>query len=347
MTGNDVEAPADGRFDGLVDRIDAAQRRVPAVAFPLAVLRKFTNDRGGKLAAVLAYYAFLSIFPLLLVATAVLGRVLAGNADLQRRLLDSALSQFPVIGAQLTQAQELKASSLVAFVVGVIGALFGGLRAMQVAQDAMNDVWNISRRERPNFVRLRARALLVLVAIGGMLIASVVLSAAATQVPLALFGRLALVLGSVGANIVTFLLAFQILTIQRQPWRDLLPGAIGAGIAWWLLQILGAWFVDRALRNATEVYGTFASVIGLLALFHLQAMVTLIAAEVNVVLARRLWPRSLTGRNLTDADRRAALDEATASIDLPGASVDVRFDDRTSDETGLIPSHDDPHQAGR
>src|SRR5690242_15598245 len=134
--------------DRLLERIDAWQRGRRWSAFTFGVVKKFGDDQAGNLAALIAYYAFFSIFPLLLVLTTVLGRVLAGNADLQQRLLDSALGQFPVIGEELRPGAGGIPGSGLALAVGVIGALWGGMGAVQATQNAMNGVWNVPLKNR-------------------------------------------------------------------------------------------------------------------------------------------------------------------------------------------------------
>jgi uncharacterized BrkB/YihY/UPF0761 family membrane protein len=106
-------------------------------------------------------------------------------------------------------------------------------------------------------------------------------------------------------NSAIFLVAFRVLTDIELGWRALLPGVVIAGVGWTVLQLAGGYILARRLTTASETYGTFAVVLGLVSWLYLQAQLTLFAAEVNVVRRRRLWPRSLTGRNLTDADRRA------------------------------------------
>ncbi len=318
-----------GRERGLLDRLDAFQRRSRPLGFAVGVQRKFASDQAGRLAAVLAYYTFFSFFPLLLVVTTVLGWALASHSGLRTQLLDSVLAQFPVVGSSLrdqSSFQPLKGSATT-LAVGIAGALWGGLRAMQAAQSAMNDVWDIPLRDRPNAIQLRVRALLVLAVVGAGLLGTVALANVATLSPVPAAGRVALLVGTVAADAATFLVAFQVLTARRLPWPDLVPGAVLAGIGWFVVQLAGTWFVTRAIKGAGDVYGTFASVIGFLTLFHIQAQIALWAAEVNVVWTRHLWPRSLTGRDLTEADRRAVIDEASASLRHAGEHLDVRFDD--------------------
>ena len=92
-------------FAGTLDR---AQRRFPPVSFPLAVLYKFWDDQGNYLAAIVTYFAFIAIFPLLLLGTSILGFFLQGNPHLQQELLNSALRQFPIIGSALGQPEGVK-----------------------------------------------------------------------------------------------------------------------------------------------------------------------------------------------------------------------------------------------
>ena len=93
-------------------------------------------------------------------------------------------------------------------------------------------------------------------------------------------------------NVGVFWLSFRIATAWKVPWRDLRIGAAIAAVCWQVLQVVGGYVVSHQLHRASELYGTFGIVLGLLAWLFLQAEVTLYAAEVDVVLARRLWPRS-------------------------------------------------------
>ncbi len=110
----------------VTQRLDRMQRRHPVLGFPLAVLYKFVDDQGSYLAALITYYGFLSLFPLLLLMTSVLGFVLGGDAHLQQRVLNSTLSQFPVIGSRLGDPKGLRGSGA-GLVIGLLGAVYGGL----------------------------------------------------------------------------------------------------------------------------------------------------------------------------------------------------------------------------
>jgi YihY family inner membrane protein len=286
--------------------VDTVQRRHAFLAFPYAVVKKFGDDDGGQLAGLIAYYGFFSLFPLLLVLVSVLGYVLAGDPHLRERIVGSALDQFPVIGSSLAGHAGLHAlrGSWISIVIGTLTALWAGLGVIQTAEHAMNRVWNVPRSRWPNFVFRRVRALAVLGVLGLAVVASSLLSGyGSSGVPSSAMAVLTDVV-AVLINLVWFLVAFQLLTAMPLRWRDLVPGALCAALAWTVLQFAGGYYVSHELRAASNVYGTFALVIALLIWIGLGAQVTLLSAEVNVVRVQHLWPRSLVQPPITDGDER-------------------------------------------
>src|SRR5918999_650685 len=119
----------------LLGRVDRYQRANAWLGFPIAVFKKFGEDRAGQLAALVAYYGFFAMFPLLLVAVTVLGYVLGGDVSAQERVLDSALSQFPVIGDQIRENIGVISGSGAALAVGIGRALWAGLAGLKAAQN--------------------------------------------------------------------------------------------------------------------------------------------------------------------------------------------------------------------
>lgn len=307
---------------------DRFQQRRRAVGFPLAVLQKYSDDQGAYLAATISYYAFFSIFPLLLVFTTVLGFVLGGHGHLYKSLVDSALGQFPVIGHQL-HTHSLEGSGL-ALGLGIAGALWAGMRVFLAAQNAMNHVWGVPYRRRPDFLRQRLRALELLVLLGGGILASTVLSG------LGSFGAsygIAWKIGSIALstllNVALFWVAFRVLTAKDVTWRQLRGGAIGAAVAYEILQALGGYYVGHAVKGASQTYGTFALVIGLLSWIYLAAHITLLAAEGNVVATRHLWPRSFSvvfEQPATAADKHALTQRTKVEERRQDETVEVEFE---------------------
>jgi YihY family inner membrane protein len=315
--------------------VDRLQRRQSLLGFPFAVVRKFGDDRAGQHAALLAYYGFFSLFPLLLVFVTVLGLLLDGNPELEQHVLDTALAQFPVIGDQiLAQVSSIQGSG-VRLAVGIVGTLWGGLGVTQSAQDAMNAVWTVPYRRRPGYLPRMARGLALLVLLGGGVLTATVL-AELTTVPGR--GPASRILELAAALLVDFLVAifaFQVLTATALRWRRLVPGAVVAALGWLVLQAVGGYYVNRTLREASLVYGLFALVIGLLTWLYVGARFLLFAAEVNVVLARRLWPRSLLQPPLTGPDKRVLIALAEVEEHRPGQDVEVTFSaeaDRPEDD---------------
>lgn len=320
----------------VVARIDAYQRRHRWIGFPLAVVYKFGDDQGPYLAALIAYYGFLSLFPLLLLLVTILGFALHGNPGLQARLLDSALGEFPIVGSQLRQNVHALSGSGTGLVVGVVGTLYGSLGVAGAIQNAFNRVWAVPRNERPNPIASRLRSLLLLLVLGAGVLVTTALSGLTTGAD-ALGASVAgaLRLGAIPlatiANIGVFMLALRVLTATQVPTRQLRLGAVAAGVGWEVAQLLGTYLVTHVLKGADEAYGVFGLVLGLLAWIYLLAVVTVMAAEINVVAERRLWPRALltpfTDRvRLTPGDERAYTGYAESERHKGFETVDVDFE---------------------
>jgi YihY family inner membrane protein len=313
--------------------VDAFQKRHAAIAFPFAVFKKFGDDQAGNLAALIAYYGFFSLFPLLLVLVTVLGMVLRNNPDLQTRILDSALANFPVIGTEISRNVHALEGSGVTLALGIALTLWSGLGVIKATQAAMNTVWNVPFQHRPNFLKSTLRALIMLGVLGVLTLASAAagtIGGGSDQWWLVILG----VAVSLVTNLFLFLLAFRILTSENLTWGDVLPGAAVGSVAWSTLQALGGYYVTHQLQGASEVYGTFAMVIGLLAWIFIGAQVTLLAAEVNVVRKRHLWPRSLVQPPFTDADVQAMTNYAKQEDRRPEERIDVEVQGRRSDAGG-------------
>ncbi|MCW2847886.1 MAG: conserved rane protein of unknown function [Marmoricola sp.] len=312
----------------VVDRLDQFQRRHPAASFPLAVLYKYFDDGGGYLAALIAYYAFLSLFPLLLLLSTILGIALAGNPDLQQRVLDSALSQFPVVGDQLGQSKQIGGGT-VGLVVGILGSLYGGLGVGQAVQNAMNTAWAVPRNSRPNPIKSRGRSLLLLVTAGFAVLATCVLSALSGS-SFGLVGKVLLLAASFVVNAAVFVFTFRVATGRALTLRQVAPGAVAAAVVWQLLQTFGVVYVKHVVKDASATNGVFALVLGLLAFLYVTAIAVVLCAELNAVRVDKLFPRSLLtpftdNVQLTRGDRRSYTDQAKAQRSKGFQEVEVSF----------------------
>jgi YihY family inner membrane protein len=279
-----------------VSKLDAVQRRHLATAFLVAVQKKYGNDQAGNLQVQLTYSMFVTVFPLLLLLVTILGIILADHPEAQARVLHSVAAEFPVIGEQLTHnVQALKRDSMFGFIIGIIGVVYGTTGLAQAGLFAMEQIWSIPAKDRPNFIARIGRSLVFLAVLGVGLIVTTALSGFGT------FGRhnvalgyLAVVLAAV-VNVGIYLSSFCVLTPKFIRPRQLIPGAIVGGLAWTVLQALGGYIVGHSLKGASATYGTFGLVLGLVAWIALGAKITLYAAEINTVLDRHSWPVSLAG----------------------------------------------------
>jgi YihY family inner membrane protein len=324
-------------------RLDRFQRRYPAAGYPLAVAYKFFDDQGNYLTAMITYYAFVSLFPLLLLLTSILGFALHDDPGLQDKVLDSALSQVPVLGQQLGANVQSLRGNTIAVVVGALGGLYGSLGVVQAAQNAFNKVWAVPRGDRPNPILSRVRSLAMLVVLALGLAVSTALSALSSVADrvgssdVDNWLRVVFALASVLLNVALLLFAFRLLTARRVGTRGLLPGAIGTAIAWQVLQSAGTYYFGTTLRDSTATYGLFGVVLGLIAWLYLSAAAVVLGAEANAVLARRLWPRSLMTPftddvQLTRGDRAAYASYPQTERHKGFERIDVDFDQPPPEE---------------
>lgn len=319
----------------MIERLDGYQRRHRWLGFPLAVTYKFFEDQGPYLAALITYYGFVSLFPLLLLLASGLGFVLQDNSDLQQRILDSALNQFPVIRDELTDPAALRGSGLAVLIGGLL-AIYGALGVAQAVQNAMNVAWSVPRNHRPNPLRARLRSLSLIATAGLAVLSTTVLSviggssAADDRVLGGWIPRL-VTLTAIAVNAAIFVVVFRLSTARPLGVRTVLPGAVLAAVIWQALQLFGTVYVANVVQNSGTTYGVFAVVLGLLAWIFLAALGLVFSVEINVVRVKRLYPRALLtpftdNVDLTAADRRAYTDAATAQRHKGFETVDVSFE---------------------
>jgi YihY family inner membrane protein len=292
------------------------------------VSKKFGDDNGGVLVANLTYTVFLCVFPLLLILVTVLVNIAASDPALRAHLINTATSQFPLVGRQLhNKLPVLRRSTAAGLAFGLLLMAWGTTRLAQAGLFTMAQVWNLPGPARPGYLPRLVRSLgflgtLALVLLAGTLLASLVA-----------YGRHAVILVilaqllAAAVNAGLFFLGFRVLTPKGVPGRLLLPGAVTGGIIWTVLQAFGAFIVHRYLRS-DSVYGIFASVLALLGWIYLGAQTTVYAAEINVVAARRLWPRAIVQPPLTEADRAALALQPLQNQRRPEQDVSVTFTDR-------------------
>jgi membrane protein len=304
VSGVRDEPGAEKRQAGLSAKVDVFQQRHGWAAVPVAVVRKFGDDNSANLASMIAFWAFFSVFPLLLVFVTLLGYFLP--ASVKTSVLTRVAEMFPLLSVSTVHGLSGQWWPLL---LGAVSALWSGLAVVRTIQFAFNSVWEVPQAQRPKVIPAVLRSLWVLAVMGGGLILSVLITGyvagAAAGINLGWAGRLAGYAIAIALDVGLFIAAFRILTQKDVTIRDVLPGAALSGVAFWILQSVSSLIISRYLHKAQSTYGHFATVITILWWFYIQAMVSLYGAQLNVVLKERLYPRSLAKTPDADADGRA------------------------------------------
>jgi membrane protein len=305
-----------------IHKIDRAQQHRPFLAVAAATYKKFSDDQAGNLAALIAYYAFASVFPLLLVAYSILGIVAATSATLGMHMT-AALEKYPLVGTYLShEIHHGITKQGVALVVGILFTLYSARGVATAMQNAMNTVWGVPQYQRPGFGPglLRSLGLMALIGPGEIITIALSSIAGGTGHLGGVWAKIAAVVVSLALNIVLFYFGFRFATAGQVNPRDMRLGAVLAAVAWQILQLIGGTIVGHATNSA---YGAFGVVLGLLAFFYLQAQLTLYVVELDVVRAKKLWPRALAPPPLADADMRAYELYARSSQRRPELEIEV------------------------
>jgi uncharacterized BrkB/YihY/UPF0761 family membrane protein len=297
-----------GALKRLVAVADRWQRRNRIAGPAYGVVKKFGDDQANLLVVALGWYGFTAIYPLLLVVVTIFGFI--GVASLGTGIVRT-LHQFPVIGTQFNpgDAGSNLHGSVIGLVIGVAGLVYGAQGVTQTAHQAMITVWDTPEAARPAFLPRLARSIGALLLIGGAFIANAFVGSIAAGIGQTLIVRVVLLAALVIANAGFYLATFRVLTPKDVPARSLVPGAVLGGVAFTLLITVGTGLVQHQLRHASATYGAFATVIGTVTFLFLLAKVSIYSAELNPVLAQRLYPRALPMAEPTDLDEAARRSE--------------------------------------
>ncbi|HTQ92021.1 MAG TPA: YihY/virulence factor BrkB family protein [Streptosporangiaceae bacterium] len=320
-------------LSGLVNRIiawaDRMQRQYDVLGFPYAVVKKYSDDEGGRQAALITYYGFLSIFPLLLLGVAVLSRVLADHPDLRRRLIDEIVPK--ALRSTVQHSLATLPTSTVPLVVGLIGLLLSGTGVVFSAYQTLNHVAAVRHRFRASFFSRYVRVFVVLAVLMLGALATGALTVVATALPgQPALQRAAAILGSALVVFAVLLLGAKLLLARPAPVRALWPGAVLGAAAVTVVLTAGAPLLARLVAKAGPVYGSFATVAGIFALLYLVGQALVYAAEVAAVRYARLWPRALELNRPTAADARALTLLAREQERIPAARIEFRLARRGS-----------------
>lgn len=309
----------------VVSRIDSVQKSSRPVAVAIATIKKFQEDRSTRMASMMAFWAFFSVFPLFLLLVSILGFVLPSST--KANVLHHVAGVFPMLDPSTVGHLS---GSVWSIVLGGATALWSGTAVMRSTEFAFNSVWEIPMTERPKMVEQIVRAIKALSTIGLGLVLSTVVSGFVTGqdigVNLGIAGRAGGYALAAVLDVGLFMVAFRMLTDRSITFRDVLPGALLSGIVFWVLEQLSSLIISRRLNHTQATYGHFATVITILWWFYLQAVVTLLGAQLNVVLHEGLHPRSITEEETTDADKKTLESYADSRTYEPREEVETHLE---------------------
>lgn len=320
---------------------DGWQRRTRWAGVPYAVMKKFGDDNANLLVVALAWYGFTAIFPLLLVVVTLFGFI--GQESIGTGIVRT-LHEFPVVGSSFNPASKnaLHGSTL-GLVIGLIGLLYGAQGVTQTAQQAMATVWNIPQTQRAGFLPRLGRSLTGLFTIGAAFIVNAFVTGYATGGTTSYAIRVPVLAALLVINAGLYFASFTVLTAKAIGPRGLLPGAVAGAVAFTALITVGTGLVTHQLKNASATYGAFGSVIGIVTFLLLLAKLSMYAAELNPVLARRLYPRSLPlGGEPTDADRQVLASLAHAEQRRADQVIGVGFGEHAASEAASDATREPP-----
>ena len=291
-------------LDRSVLKIDQWQQRSP-LKFPIAVIKKYGDDDASHQAALITYYGFLSLFPLLMVMTSIVGILSLGDKALEADVLKSVSSYFPVLGEQLSRNIQASTKSGAALAVGLVLAFYGARSGAEAFRVALNNLWRIPKQKRQGFPWSTLKSLAMTTLGGTGLLSAALLSASTASLSRLFIFKVLSLLASLILLVPTFYYLFRA-SVPRDiaPRRSLIGNAITASLVIVVMQAFGAYLVSSQLKTLSPLYGTFALVLGLLFWIYIQAVAVLYTVEATTVKYYNYYPRSISGKTLTTADKK-------------------------------------------
>jgi membrane protein len=281
-------------FKTILRRVDNWQQRHRWTAVTYAVIKKYGDDSAGQQAALLTYYGFLALFPLLLVLSTLTSLLATSHPALQHDIVDATTRYFPVLGAQLSNHINTLHKNGLAMVVGLVFTLYGARGVADAFRRGVQHIWRVPESERLTFPKTVPHNFMI-IAVGGLgfILASICTGLAASAGHGALFRLLPIV---VNLFILFWLFTFLLNASlpRRVPFKDIKPGALSAAIGLVVLQTLGGYLLRHELKSLDALYSYFALALGLLFWIYLQAQIIYYSVTLAAVWAQRLGPRSLS-----------------------------------------------------
>jgi len=291
-------------LDKTARKLDNVQRRHPATAFTYAVIKRYGEDHAGYQAALLTYYGFLSLFPLLLVLSTFTQIIASSRPELQTRIINAVGSYFPVLGDQLSGHVHGLHKSGLALAIGLLFIFYGTRGVAAAFRHGVNHVWGIPRNQQDGFPVSALKNFVIIIVGGAGFIAAAAIATAAAAIGTGLLPHLLSSLINIGILFWLFAFLLRYSLPDRIKRSDTRVAALIAAVGIVILQLLGGLILARVLKHLDALYSYFALSLGLLFWIYLQSQMFYYALEIAVVRSQNLWPRSSSGHDPTEADKR-------------------------------------------
>lgn len=271
-------------------KFDLIQSKHPVLAFPIAVIKKYGDDQAGNQAALLTYYGFLALFPLLLVATTILQILAFNNLHFQTDVVNALTGNSSTLGNQLTtHIQSLHRNGL-ALLVGLLFLLYGARGVASVFRNGSNQVWGITRSHMLGFPNSIIKDITTIVFGGlGLFVAAGITGTVTTYGNSPFWWLLSYIADAIVLYLV-FNVLFNLVLVGKIATKEIHLASLFTAIGLVTMQILGAYILGRVLKNLDALYSTFAVSLGLLFWIYLQSQIVYYSMEIALVKSRKLWP---------------------------------------------------------
>jgi membrane protein len=280
------------KLQNTIRKFDSFQQRHHSLSFPVAVIKRYSDDQIGYQAALLTYYAFLALFPLLLVLTTLTQLIATSQPGLQARIISGVTDYFPVLGGQLSAHIHSLHRNGVALIIGLLFVFYGARGVAVVFQRGINEIWHSKAKSRSIPASMINSFIIVIIGGVGFIAASVIAGLAAAAGHEFIF-RVISELVNVFILFWLFSLLYKLCLPGSITFKDTRTGSAVAAIGLVVLQSIGGYLLTRELKHLDALYSYFAIALGLIFWVYLQVRIVYYSCEVAAVRSRRLWPRSI------------------------------------------------------
>jgi len=290
-----------------IKRLIARVKALPGLRTVAAVQERYSRDGAGFLASTIAYHAFISVFPLLLVGMSVAGFLLTdpeSRMTFSRTLTDTVPGLQPLVGDSIDALVDARGA---AGLLGLLGLVWTGTNVVRAAGHALDRVFSIGH-EDDSFIKRNAWAMRSLATLGALAAVAMGMSFGGSLLPgdgaAGIAIGIALIAVGLVVDMALFLVAYRILTRRKGPTRgELVRGAMLAAVGWTLLKLGGSAYAQYTVADAQAVYGTFAGALGLLVLLSAGARIFMYGAELNALRIDQERERQGEGHGAEDLRR--------------------------------------------